>query len=82
MPLYFQLLVFFLENILSVYSDSVPSFDFPEPVSPMYSSWQLEHICSYFKSLKFFRTAILERMRNHFVKIAHKVAKSKYFSNV
>ena len=36
-------------------------------------------ICSYFKSLKIFRTAILEPLRSHFAKIAHKVAKSKYF---
>ena len=33
-------------------------------------------IQSYFKSLKFFPTAILEPLRSHF---AHKVAKSKYF---
>ena len=30
-------------------------------------------------SLKFFRTAILEPLQSHFAKIAHKVAKSKYF---
>ena len=34
---------------------------------------------SIFKSLKFFRTAILEPLESHFAKIAHKVAKSKYF---
>ena len=28
-----------------------------------------------FKGLNFFRTAILERLRSHFAKIAHKVAK-------
>ena len=39
-------------------------------------------ICSYFKSLKFFRTAILEPLRSHFEKIAQKVAKSKYFSKL
>ena len=35
-------------------------------------------MCLYFKSLKFFRTAILEPLQSHFAKIAHKVAKSKY----
>ena len=34
------------------------------------------------KSLKFFRTAILEPLQSHFAKIAHKVAKSKYFFNI
>ena len=33
----------------------------------------------YFKSLKFFRTAVLKTLQSHFAKIAHKVAKSKYF---
>ena len=32
-------------------------------------------IRSYFKSLKFF----LEPLQNHFVKIVHKIVKSKYF---
>ena len=36
-------------------------------------------MCSYFKSLKFVRTTILEPLRSHFAKIAHKVAKPKYF---
>ena len=35
-------------------------------------------ICSYLKSSKFF----LEPLRSHFAKIAHNVAKSKYFSNI
>ena len=35
--------------------------------------------CSYFKSLKFFRTAVLEPLQSHFVKIAHKIAKSNNF---
>ena len=35
-------------------------------------------ICSYFTSLKFF----LKSLRSNFVKISHKVAKSKYFSNI
>ena len=39
-------------------------------------------ICLYFKSLKFFSGAIAEPLLSHFVKIAHKVAKSKYFSNM
>ena len=39
-------------------------------------------ICSYFKSLNFFRTAILKPLRSHFAKIAHKIAKSKYFPNI
>ena len=38
-------------------------------------------ICSYFKSLKIFWTAILEPLRSHFAKITHKVAKSKYFDD-
>ena len=29
-----------------------------------------------------FRTAILEPLQSHFSKIAHKVVKSKYFSNI
>ena len=33
----------------------------------------------YLKSLTFCRTAILEALRSHFAKIAHKVAKSKIF---
>ena len=37
-----------------------------------------EHIIN----LNFFRTAILEQLRSHFAKIDHKVAKSKYFSNI
>ena len=40
---------------------------------------KLNKICSYFKSLKFFQTAILEPLQSHFAKIAHKVAKSKHF---
>ena len=39
-------------------------------------------ICPYLKSLKFFRAAILEQLRSHFAKIAHKVAKPKYFFNI
>ena len=35
-------------------------------------------ICSYFISLKFFE----QQFRSHFAKIAHKIAKSKYFSNI
>ena len=35
-------------------------------------------ICSYFKSVEFFSGAFAE----HFVKIAHKVAKSKYFVDI
>ena len=31
---------------------------------------------------KFFRTAVLEPLRSHFAKIAHKISKSKYFSNI
>ena len=38
--------------------------------------------CSYFKSLKCFRIPISESFRSHFAKIAHKVAKLKYFSNI
>ena len=43
------------------------------------SVYSLYIICPYFKSWKFFRKAILETFRSHFAKIAHKVAKSKYF---
>ena len=32
--------------------------------------------------LKFFQTVILEQLRNYLAKIAHKVEKSKYFSNI
>ena len=39
-------------------------------------------IRSYSKSLKFFRIAILEPFRSYFAKIAHKIEKSKYFSNI
>ena len=39
-------------------------------------------ICSYSKCLNFFRIAILEPFGRHFAKIAHKVAKSNYFSNI
>ena len=42
-------------------------------------SSKLYIICSYFKSLNFFLTAILEPLRSHFARIAHKVAKSKMF---
>ena len=34
------------------------------------------------KSLKFFRTFILKPLWSHFTKIAHKVAKSKYFVDI
>ena len=47
---------------------------------PRASKWYIT--CSYFKSLKFFRTAVLESLRSHFEKIAHKIAKSKYFPNI
>ena len=40
------------------------------------------HNMFIFKSLKFFRTAILDTLQSHFAKIAHKVAKSKYFSKL
>ena len=39
-------------------------------------------ICSYLESLKFFQTAENDRNFGHFTKIAHKVAKSEYFSNI
>ena len=39
-------------------------------------------ICSYFESLKFFRTAVLEPLRFHFEKIGHKIVKSIYFPNI
>ena len=32
--------------------------------------------------LKFFQTVILEQLRSYLAKIAHKVEKSKYFSNI
>ena len=35
-----------------------------------------------FKSLKFFWTAIVEPLRSHFAKIAHRVGKSKNFSKI
>ena len=39
-------------------------------------------ICKYFNILKFFQTVNLEPLRSYFAKIAHKVAKSKYFVDI
>ena len=39
-------------------------------------------ICLCFKSLKFFRTSKNGLNSDYFEKIAHKIAKSKYFSNI
>ena len=39
------------------------------------------NICSYFKSLNFF-WSFSEAFAEHFAKIAHKVAKSKYFVHI
>ena len=39
-------------------------------------------ICLYSKSLKFFRTSKNGLKSNYFSKIAHKIAKSKYFPNI
>ena len=49
------------------------------PMTSDISASKLHIICSYFKNLNFFRTAILEPSRSHFVKIAHKVAESNIF---
>ena len=39
-------------------------------------------ICSCSKSLKFFRTSKNGLKFDYFAKIAHKIAKSKYFPNI
>ena len=39
-------------------------------------------ICQYSKSLKFFRTSKNGLNSDYFAKIAHKIAKSKYFSDI
>ena len=39
-------------------------------------------ICSYSKSLKFFRTSKNGLNSNYFAKNAHKIAKSKYFPDI
>ena len=39
-------------------------------------------MCSCSKSLKFFRTSRNGLKSDYFVKIAHKITKSKYFSNI
>ena len=39
-------------------------------------------ICSYSKSLKFFRTSKNGLNSAYFAKIAHKIAKPKYFLNI
>ena len=39
-------------------------------------------ICSYFKSLKFFRTSKNGLNSDHFAKNAHKIAKSKHFPDI
>ena len=44
------------------------------------SKWYI--ICSYSKSLKFFRTSENGLKSTYFAKIAHKIAKPKYFPNI
>ena len=44
------------------------------------SKWYMIHLCS--KSLKFFRTSKNGLKSDYFAKIAHKIAKSKYFPDI
>ena len=66
-----------LNHLPLLFCKSVYIFEISRPRA---LKWYI--ICPYFKSSKFFWTAFLETLRSHFAKIAHKIAKSKYFSNI
>ena len=44
--------------------------------------FKMIHNMFIFEKSEIFRTAVLEPLRSHFAKIAHKITKSKYFSNI
>ena len=55
---------------------------FPYTTKISRSSASKRYICLYSKSLTFFRTSKNGLNFDYFAKIAHKIAKSKYFSDI